>query len=263
MSKYNYEYTFPMNVGNPEQYPVLQTQLISMFSNNASLFWCTGVYIADETGNLQPLVGHRYNYTLKKYMIDRPSIDNNTICNFISLDAAMNGEYNLNIPLFISNGTSGDHNPVISIISYDSKTNNTISSEINDWECLRDCITHIVIPKRFNLNDITKIGPYALAHCRKLEYIYIPKTITEICENAFFNSTISNVYYEGTETEFASITNLSELTDHVPNITSGTNLIFEKQLNFISNNPFDIINGDTITTYLDTCIDQTKTTTLD
>lgn len=54
--------------------------------------------------------------------------------------------------------------------------------------------------------DVTSIGEYAFANA-KVDYLYIPKSLTKIDTNAFEGSTdtYTSIYYEGTATEWASV----------------------------------------------------------
>lgn len=71
---------------------------------------------------------------------------------------------------------------------------------------------------RINIPDsVTTIGNYAFTSCSALEELYIPKSVTFIDYWAFHMSSLSTIYYEGSEEDWANIqlddSNEQELKD--------------------------------------------------
>ena len=56
-------------------------------------------------------------------------------------------------------------------------------------------------------SGVTTIQGYTFAHCNKLVSVTIPSTVTTIKECAFYNcSDLTDIYYNGTEEEWANVT---------------------------------------------------------
>lgn len=64
----------------------------------------------------------------------------------------------------------------------------------------REGFTQIAIP-----NQVVAIDSQAFMNCSSLTTIFFPKSLTTIGSMAFFSSSITDIYYEGTEEEWAQV----------------------------------------------------------
>ena len=94
-----------------------------------------------------------------------------------------------------------------------------------DDYAFRQCthISSVIIP-----NSVTSIGEMAFAHCYALNSVIIPDSVTTIADMAFTSCTnLSDVYYTGSEDEWASII-IGSMNNELINATIHYNYVSEE-----------------------------------
>lgn len=176
-----------------------------------------------------------------------------------------NSGFQLSIPLYIEYTSETPNIEVkgVNVTTDEIKTVdlNSISLHLNGKVAkifpLRDFITNITIPSHIyqendqygNYYNITYIAKYALAYCRNLETLYIPKTVTCIYSCAFmYCDGLQTIYYEGTEAEFGDIEINTESDLNVTDTHSGKYILDNMLANSTSDDETKakIICSDTI-----------------
>lgn len=117
------------------------------------------------------------------------------------------GKYAFRDTAWLRHGIADDPFFSINGIFIDGRT---LSGVLTFPDTVHTINTHAFSPNsdavRINLSDsVTTIGNYAFYSCHALEDIYIPKSVTTIDYWAFHMSSVSTIYYEGTEEDWAAI----------------------------------------------------------
>ena len=123
----------------------------------------------------------------------------------IYYNAAVSGSFNTGSKEFYSAGTSGEGVTVTIGPAVESVPANLFHISDSDPAVRRPKIKTVIFE-----NGATEIGSQAFRNCDKMTSLTLPNSIETISENAFYGcSSLTDVYYNGTQEEWNEVTILS------------------------------------------------------